>query len=63
MMRKFKTGILVGKRMIEKMQAMDIKVHYRALSKDEYIVALHEKLAEEVAELKVETAKNKIIAE
>ncbi len=62
-MRKFKTGILVGKRMIEKMQAMDINVHYRTLSNDEYIVALHEKLVEEVAELRAETAKDKVIAE
>lgn len=62
-LKKFRTGILVGEKMIFKMQSLGIKVHYKKLKKEEYIKALQNKILEEAQELASKTAKDKIIAE
>lgn len=62
-MKKFKTGILVGSKMVSKMESLGIKVHYRNLSDEEYRIELKNKMIEEAKELAKETEKQKLIDE
>lgn len=63
MYQKFKTGILVRNKMVEKMEAEGIRVNHKKLNQEEYVTALRNKIVEEAKEVAEEFDRTKLVYE